>query len=121
MQRDGLALWTALLESPGRWKGKGVQWGEPEGARLRNAATTGPFARQVLPSAGAEGLGWQQPCWNILTKFLMVIGEGAQRGHLIQTLILRVSKLEVQGMGEGDMTGSRSHSKLVAVRVGIQF
>lgn len=47
-------------------------------APLRNVATAGPFARQVLPSAGAAG--------NILTKCLMAIGEGT-KGHLPQPLI----------------------------------
>lgn len=36
------------------------------------------FVGQVLPSAGAEDPGQHQPCWNILTKYLMAIGEGTK-------------------------------------------
>lgn len=60
--------------------------GQLKGAPLRNAATTGLFARQVLPSAGAEGPGRHPPYWNILTTYLRAIGEGTQRGHLLQPL-----------------------------------
>lgn len=74
----------------------------------------------MLPSAGVVGLGQSQPCWNILTKFLMATGEEAQRGHLFRFPYLGVNELELWGKGEGDMTGSRSHSKLVA-ESGLEF
>lgn len=57
-QKSNAKRWSGpfqvLTRTPGRWKGKEAEWGLIQGVPLKNAATTGPCARQVLPSAGAQ-------------------------------------------------------------------